>query len=141
TAARDARRVDRWWVRWVGTNGALDVLHSPVRRPPRCRPSRRRDRGQETSRDWSWDAGASGLLLVQEWSSCSHTPQRNLPSARGDVPRKTLRWTHPSARAMPTPGTEVALATVDELPEGGKKHIEHMGYDILIVKLGEKFYA
>ena len=42
---------------------------------------------------------------------------------------------------MPTPGTEVALATVDELPEGGKKHIEHMGYDILIVKLGEKFYA
>jgi len=42
---------------------------------------------------------------------------------------------------MPTPGTEVALCTVDELPEGGKKHIEHMGYDLLLVKLGGKFYA
>jgi len=42
---------------------------------------------------------------------------------------------------MPTPGTEVALCAVDELEEGGMKHIEHMGYDLLLVKLSGKFYA
>ena len=42
---------------------------------------------------------------------------------------------------MPTPGTEVALCTVDELPEGGMKHIEHMGYDLLLVKIDGKFHA
>ena len=46
-----------------------------------------------------------------------------------------------SARTMPTPGTEVVLCTVDELEEGGMKHIEHMGYDLLLAKLGGKFYA
>ena len=42
---------------------------------------------------------------------------------------------------MPTPGTDVALCTVDELPEGGMRHIEHMGYDLLLVRLDGKFYA
>ncbi|TLZ72595.1 MAG: Rieske 2Fe-2S domain-containing protein [Methanobacteriota archaeon] len=42
---------------------------------------------------------------------------------------------------MPTPGTEVPLCSVEELEEGGMKHIEHMGYDLLLVRLGGKFYA
>jgi 3-phenylpropionate/trans-cinnamate dioxygenase ferredoxin subunit len=42
---------------------------------------------------------------------------------------------------MPTPGTEVTVCAVDELPEGGMKHIEHMGYDLLLVKLDGKFYT
>ena len=42
---------------------------------------------------------------------------------------------------MPTPGTEVVLCTVDELEEGTMKHIEHMGYDLLVVKLGGRFFS
>jgi len=42
---------------------------------------------------------------------------------------------------MPTPGTEVPLCAVDELDEGGMKHIEHMGYDLLLVRLGGRFFA
>jgi 3-phenylpropionate/trans-cinnamate dioxygenase ferredoxin subunit len=42
--------------------------------------------------------------------------------------------------AMPT-GTQVALMTVDEIPDGGMKHIEHMGFDLLLVNLEGKFHA
>jgi len=42
---------------------------------------------------------------------------------------------------MPTPGTEVPLCTVDELEDGTMKHIEHMGYDLLVVKLDGRFYT
>ena len=42
---------------------------------------------------------------------------------------------------MPTPGTEVPLCTVDELENGEMKHIEHMGYDLLLVKLDSRFYT
>lgn len=45
------------------------------------------------------------------------------------------------APEMPTPGTEVAICTVDELEDGGMKHVEHMGYDLLLVRLGGRFYA
>ena len=37
--------------------------------------------------------------------------------------------------------TEVPICAVDELPEGGIRHFEHMGYDLLLVKLEGRFYA
>jgi 3-phenylpropionate/trans-cinnamate dioxygenase ferredoxin subunit len=40
-----------------------------------------------------------------------------------------------------TSATEVSLGTVDEFPEGEMRHVEHMGYDLLLVKLGDRLYA
>ncbi len=37
--------------------------------------------------------------------------------------------------------TEVALGGEDEFAEGEMRHVEHMGYDLLLVKLGGRFYA
>ena len=37
--------------------------------------------------------------------------------------------------------TEVSLGGVDEFPDGEMRHIEHMGYDLLLVKLDDRFYA
>ncbi len=40
-----------------------------------------------------------------------------------------------------TTATEVPICNVDDLAEGGMRHVEHMGYDLLLVKLGGRFYA
>src|SRR3990170_5069195 len=38
-------------------------------------------------------------------------------------------------------GTEVPLCRVDELDDGAMRHIEHIGYDLLLVKLDGRFHA
>jgi len=35
--------------------------------------------------------------------------------------------------------TDVTLCKADEIPDGGMKHFEIMGYDILVVRLGDRF--
>lgn len=35
----------------------------------------------------------------------------------------------------------MTLCKTDEVPDGGMKHFEIMGYDILVVHLGERFYC
>ncbi len=40
-----------------------------------------------------------------------------------------------------TSTTEVGLGGVDEFSEGEMRHVEHMGYDLLLVKLEGRFYA
>jgi len=37
--------------------------------------------------------------------------------------------------------TDVALCKVDEIPDGAKKHFEIMGYDILVVRLKDRFFC
>ncbi len=37
--------------------------------------------------------------------------------------------------------TEVSIGAVDEFADGEMRHIEHMGYDLLLVRLGDRFYA
>jgi nitrite reductase/ring-hydroxylating ferredoxin subunit len=37
--------------------------------------------------------------------------------------------------------TDVNLCKVDDVPDGGKKHFEIMGYDILVVRLGDRFFC
>jgi len=34
--------------------------------------------------------------------------------------------------------TDVNLCKIDDVPDGGKKHFEIMGYDILVVRLGDQ---
>lgn len=37
--------------------------------------------------------------------------------------------------------TDVVLCKAEELPDGGMKHFEIMGYDILVVRLGDRFFC
>src|SRR2546422_7794815 len=37
--------------------------------------------------------------------------------------------------------TDVNLCKIDDVPDGGKKHFEIMGYDILVVRLGDRFFC
>ena len=37
--------------------------------------------------------------------------------------------------------TDVTLCKVEEIPDGGMKHFEIMGYDILVVRLGDRFFC
>ncbi len=37
--------------------------------------------------------------------------------------------------------TDVSLCKVEEIPDGGTKHFEIMGYDILVVRLGDRFFC
>jgi len=37
--------------------------------------------------------------------------------------------------------TDVNLCRVEDVPDGGKKHFEIMGYDILVVRLGDRFFC
>ncbi len=37
--------------------------------------------------------------------------------------------------------TDVNLCKTDDVPDGGKKHFEIMGYDILVVRLGDRFFC
>ena len=54
-----------------------------------------------------------------------------------DVP-KLLRPGGGSPRPM---DTDVNLCKVDDVPDGGRKHFEIMGYDILVVRLGDRFFC
>ncbi len=36
---------------------------------------------------------------------------------------------------------DVPLCRVDELPDGGMRHFEHIGYDLLLARLGDTFYC
>src|SRR6266571_3983360 len=62
------------------------------------------------------------------------------PSYCGANPRdpETLRPNEGSPRAM---DTDVNLCKVEDVPDGGKKHFEIMGYDILVVRLGDRFFC
>jgi 3-phenylpropionate/trans-cinnamate dioxygenase ferredoxin subunit len=37
--------------------------------------------------------------------------------------------------------TDVTLCRVEEIPDGGMKHFEIMGYDVMVVRLGDQFYC
>jgi len=37
--------------------------------------------------------------------------------------------------------TDVTLCNVEDIPDGALKHFEIMGYDILIVRLGDRFFC
>ena len=37
--------------------------------------------------------------------------------------------------------TDVTLCKVEDIPAGGMKHFEIMGYDILVVRLGDRFFC
>jgi nitrite reductase/ring-hydroxylating ferredoxin subunit len=37
--------------------------------------------------------------------------------------------------------TDVTLCKVEEIPDGGMKHFEIMGYDILVVRLADRFFC
>src|SRR2546422_9399161 len=37
--------------------------------------------------------------------------------------------------------TDVNLCKIDDVPDGGKKHFEIMGYDILVVRLEDRFFC
>jgi 3-phenylpropionate/trans-cinnamate dioxygenase ferredoxin component len=37
--------------------------------------------------------------------------------------------------------TDVNLCKVEEIPDGGMKHFEIMGYDILVVRIEERFFC
>src|SRR3989449_3205650 len=51
---------------------------------------------------------------------------------------KLLRPKGGSPRPM---DTDVNLCKVDDVLDGGKKHFEIMGYDILVVRLGDRFFC
>lgn len=36
---------------------------------------------------------------------------------------------------------DVPLCSVDDLPDGGMRHFEHIGYDLLLARLGDSFYC
>jgi 3-phenylpropionate/trans-cinnamate dioxygenase ferredoxin component len=37
--------------------------------------------------------------------------------------------------------TDVTLCKVDDIPDGGMQHFEIMGYDILVVRLADRFFC
>jgi 3-phenylpropionate/trans-cinnamate dioxygenase ferredoxin subunit len=37
--------------------------------------------------------------------------------------------------------TDVTLCKIEEIPDRGMKHFEIMGYDILVVRLGDRFFC
>ena len=37
--------------------------------------------------------------------------------------------------------TDVTLGKADEIPDGGMKHFEIMGYDVLVVRIGERYFC
>ena len=37
--------------------------------------------------------------------------------------------------------TDVSLCKTEEIPDGGMKHFEIMGYDILVVRLADRFFC
>ena len=58
-------------------------------------------------------------------------------TGRGTAPQ-TLKAPREFARAM---DTDVNLCKVEDISDGGMKHFEIMGYDILVVRLEDRFFC
>src|SRR2546425_6914195 len=59
----------------------------------------------------------------------------------GGGPRRVPKLLRPGGGSPRPMDTDVNLCKVDDVPDGGEKHFEIMGYDILVVRLGDRFFC